>query len=171
MTGAAALLVTGVLDMDEAYSAISWKTVFLMACLIPLGWAMDSTGAASWIAQHTLSRLGEGTPVWALELAIGLLTALFGLVVGNVGATVIMVPMAINLALAADGNPAAFALITALSASNNFLSASNPVLAMVAGPAGYTSRDYLRTGLPLMGAYLLIVVAAVNLLIPLLAAG
>lgn len=171
MTGAAALLVTGVLDMDEAYQAISWKTVFLMACLIPLGWAMDSTGAASWVAQHTLARLGEGTPVWALELALGLLTALFGLVVGNVGATVIMVPMAINLALAANGNPAAFALIAALSASNNFLSASNPVLAMVAGPAGYTARDYLRTGLPLMLAYLLITVGAVNLLIPLLPGG
>ncbi|GIX37053.1 MAG: cation transporter [Silanimonas sp.] len=164
MTGATALLVTGVLDMDEAYQAISWKTVFLMACLIPLGWAMDSTGAANWVAQHTLARLGEGTPVWALEFALGLLTALFGLVVGNVGATVIMVPMAINLALAGGGNPASFALIAALSASNNFLSASNPVLAMVTGPAGYTPRDYLRTGLPLMLVYLVIVVAAVNVL-------
>jgi di/tricarboxylate transporter len=164
MTGAAALLVTGVLDMDEAYQAISWKTVFLMACLIPLGWAMDATGAANWVAQHTLARLGEGTPVWALELALGLLTMLFGLVVGNVGATVIMVPMAINLALVAGGSPVAFALITALSASNNFLSASNPVLAMVAGPAGYTARDYLRVGLPLMAGYLLITVASVNLL-------
>ncbi len=164
MTGAAALLVTGVLDMDEAYQAISWKTVFLMACLIPLGWAMDSTGAANWIAQHTLARLGEGTPIWALEIALGLLTALFGLVIGNVGATVIMVPMAINIALAAGGNPMAFALVAALSASNNFLSASNPVLAMVAGPGGYTSRDYLRVGLPLMLAYLIVAVGVMNLL-------
>ena len=164
MTGAAALLVTGVLDMDEAYQAISWKTVFLMACLIPLGWAMEATGAANWVAQHTLARLGEGTPVWAVELALGLLTALFGLVVGNVGATVIMVPMAINLALAAGGNPVAFALVAALSASNNFLSASNPVLAMVAGPAGFTSRDYLKVGLPLMGVFLLVTVGAVNLM-------
>ncbi len=162
MTGAAALLVTGVLDMDEAYQAISWKTVFLLACLIPLGWAMDATGAASWVAQHTLARLGEDTPPWALEIAVGLLTALFGLVVGNVGATVIMVPMAINLALAAGGNPVAFALVAALSASNNFLSASNPVLAMVAGPAGYGASDYLRTGLPLMLGFLLISVGIVN---------
>lgn len=164
MTGAAALLVTGVLDMDEAYQAISWKTVFLMACLIPLGWAMDATGAANWVAQQTLARLGEDLPIWGLEFAIGLLTALFGLVIGNVGATVIMVPMAINLALAADGNPVAFALITALSASNNFLSASNPVLAMVAGPAGYSARDYLRIGLPLMLIFLLITVGMVNLM-------
>ncbi len=164
MTGAAALLVSGVLDMDEAYQAISWKTVFLMACLIPLGWAMDATGAANWVAQHTLARLGDETPLWTLEIALGLLTALFGLVVGNVGATVIMVPMAINLALAAGGNPVAFALIAALSASNNFLSASNPVLAMVAGPAGYTPRDYLRVGLPLMLVFLLVTVAIVNLM-------
>lgn len=171
MTGAAALLVTGVLDMDEAYQAISWKTVFLMACLIPLGWAMDSTGAANWVAQHTLARLGDGTPIWALELSLGLLTALFGLVIGNVGATVIMVPMAINLALAAGGSPLSFALITALSASNNFLSASNPVLAMVSGPGGYTPRDLLRTGLPLMLGYLAITVAVVNLLEALLPTG
>lgn len=164
MTGAAALLVTGVLDMDEAYQAISWKTVFLMACLIPLGWAMDATGAANWIAQHTLARLGDDIPLWALELALGLLTALFGLVIGNVGATVIMVPMAINLALAAGGNPVAFALVAALSASNNFLSASNPVLAMVAGPAGYTARDYLRVGLPLMLVFLIVTVGVINLL-------
>ena len=164
MTGAAALLVTGVLDMDEAYQAIAWKTVFLMACLIPLGWAMDATGAANWVAQHTLARLGDDTPDWALELALGLLTALFGLVVGNVGATVIMVPMAINLALASGGNPVAFALIAALSASNNFLSASNPVLAMVAGPAGYSARDYLRVGVPLMLVFLVVTVLAVNAL-------
>ena len=59
MAGAAGMLVTGVLNMDEAYSAINWKTVFLMACLIPLGWAMDSTGAAAWMAQQTCERLGR----------------------------------------------------------------------------------------------------------------
>ena len=63
--------------------------------------------------------------------------------IGNVGATVVMVPMAINVALAAGGSPTAFALVVALSASNNFLSASNPVLAMVSGPAGYRPRDLL----------------------------
>ena len=50
MTGVAGMLLTGVLRMDEAYGAINWKTVFLMAGLIPLGWAMDSSGAAAWVA-------------------------------------------------------------------------------------------------------------------------
>jgi di/tricarboxylate transporter len=54
MTGVAGMLLTGVLRMDEAYAAINWKTVFLMAGLIPLGWAMDSSGAAAWVAGHTV---------------------------------------------------------------------------------------------------------------------
>ncbi|MBW8312933.1 MAG: SLC13 family permease [Rhizobium sp.] len=164
MAGAACMMLAGVLNMDEAYAAVSWKTVFLMACLIPLGWAMDSTGAAAWIAQQVLDRIASDVPVWVLEAAIGLLATAFALVIGNVGATVVVVPMAINVALAAEGNPMAFALIVALSASNNFLSVSNPVLAMVTGPAGYRSRDLWRTGAPLTLAYLAVVLLVVNLM-------
>ena len=164
MTGVAGMLITGVLKMDEAYAAINWKTVFLMACLIPLGWAMDSSGAAAWIAAHTLDQLPEGVPVWLLELAIAILTTLFSLVISHVGATIVMVPMAINLALAANGNPTAFALIVALSASNNFMTASNPVMSMITGPANYTAKEMWRVGAPLALVYTLIVVAMVNLL-------
>ena len=96
-------------------------------------------------------------------VAVGLLATAFALVIGNVGATVVMVPMAINVALAAGGNPIAFALVTALSASNNFLSVSNPVLAMVSGPAGYGTRDFWRTGAPLTLVYLALVLLLVNL--------
>jgi di/tricarboxylate transporter len=164
MAGAAAMMLAGVLNMDEAYAAVSWKTVFLMACLIPLGWAMDSTGAAGWLAQQVLERIGPDVPIWVIEAAIGLLATAFALVIGNVGATVVMVPMAINVALAAGGSPLAFALIVALSASNNFLSVSNPVLAMVTGPAGYRSRDLWRTGAPLTLLYLVAVLVIVNLM-------
>lgn len=163
MSGAVAMLLLGVLNMDEAYSAINWKTVFLMACLIPLGWAMDSSGTASWIAQQALDRLGD-IPLWMLEAAIGLLTTLFTLVIGNVGATVVMVPMAINIALATNGNPSVFALVVALSASNNFLSVSNPVLAMIAGPGGYRSKDYLKVGAPLTLLFLAVVLVMVHLM-------
>ncbi|HEX5693524.1 MAG TPA: SLC13 family permease, partial [Arenimonas sp.] len=82
----------------------------------------------------------------------------------NVGATVVVVPMAINVAFAAGGNPLAFALVVALSASNNFLSVSNPVLAMVSGPAGYRAKDLWRTGAPLTLVYLAIVLLMVNLM-------
>ena len=164
MTGVAGMLVTGVLKMDEAYSAINWKTVFLMACLIPLGWAMDSSGAAAWVAGHTIERLPAGVPLWLLELALGLLTTLFSLVISHVGATIVVVPLAINLALAVGGNPTAFALIVALSASNNFMTASNPTISMITGPAGYTARDMWRVGGPLSLVYTGIVVAMVNVL-------
>ena len=164
MAGAATMIVTGVLNMDEAYSAVNWKTVFLMACLIPLGWAMDSTGAANWLAQQVLERVGSSMPVWGLQAAIGLLTIAFSLVIGNVGATVVMVPISINVALAASGHPLGFAMLVALSASNNFLSQSNPILSMITGPAGYRSRDLWRTGAPLTLLYLLITLVAVNLM-------
>jgi di/tricarboxylate transporter len=164
MTGVAGMLITGVLKMDEAYAAINWKTVFLMACLIPLGWAMDSSGAAAWVAGHTLDRLPEGTPHWLLEIAVGLLTTAFSLVISHVGATIVMVPIAINLALAAGSDPTAFALIVALSASNNFMTASNPVMSMITAPAGYTAKELWRVGGPLSLLYTAIVVLVVNLL-------
>ena len=164
MSGAVGMLVLGVLNMDEAYQSINWKTVFLMASLIPLGWAMDSSGAAAWLAQQTLSRLGADLPVWTLEAAVGLLTIAFGLVISHVGATVVMVPVAISFALAVGGNPAVFALIVALSASNNFLSSSNPVLSVIMGPAGYRQRDLFRVGLPLTLGYLAIVLLVVNVM-------
>jgi len=164
MTGVAGMLVAGVIHVDEAYAAISWKTVFLMACLIPLGWAMDSSGAAAWLAGHTLEQLPEGFPLWLLQLLIGLLTTVFSLAISHVGATIIMVPIAINVALAAGGNPTAFALIVALSASNNLMTASNPVMSMVTGPANYTGRDLWRVGGPLSLAYLVVIVIAINLL-------
>ncbi len=164
MTGVAGMLVFGVLKMDEAYGAISWKTVFLMACLIPLGWAMDSSGAAAWVAGHTVERLPSGLPIWLIEFAVALLTAAFSMVISHVGATIVVVPLAINLALAAGGNPTAFALIVALSASNNFITQSNPVMSMIAGPGGYRPRELWKIGLPLSLVYTLVVVVMVNLL-------
>ena len=164
MTGVAGMLLTGVLRMDEAYAAINWKTVFLMAGLIPLGWAMDSSGAAAWVAGHTVERLPEGMPVWLLELAIAILTTAFSLVISHVGAAIVMVPMAINLALAAGGDPTAFALIVALSASNNLMTASNPIISMVVGPANYSSRQLWRVGGPLSLIYTIVVVGTVNLM-------
>jgi di/tricarboxylate transporter len=158
------MLLTGVLRMDEAYSAINWKTVFMMAGLIPLGWAMDSSGAAAWVAGHTVERLPEGMPVWLLQLAVALLTTAFSLVISHVGATIVMAPIAISLALAAGGNPTAFALVVALSASNNLMTASNPVMSMIIGPANYTSKQMWRVGGPLSLIYTVIVVLAVNLM-------
>lgn len=164
MTGAVGMLLTGVLNMDEAYKAINWKTIFVTACLIPLGWSMDATGAAAWLAQEVLQHLGH-TSHWVLQLALAVLTLLFSQVMSNVGATVMMVPIAISVAVATGGNPSAYALIVAVSSSNTFLlSSGHPALMMVAGPGGYRGKDFLRVGLPLTGLVLVITLVAINLM-------
>lgn len=163
LVGAVGMLLTGVLNMDEAYGAINWKTIFTLACLIPLGWAMDSTGAAAWIAQEVLTYLGAW-PQWGLQAVIAVITLLIAQVVSNVGAAVMMVPMAINVALASGGNPAVYALVVAVSTSNVFLIPSaNPVIMIIAGPGGYRSRDFLRVGIPLTVLLLIVMLVSVNL--------
>ncbi len=164
LCGAVGMLLSGVLNMDEAYAAINWKTIFILACLIPLGWAMDSTGAAAWLAQEVLIYL-DGWPQWSLQLIVAVLALLFAQVVSNVGAAVMMVPMAINVALASGGNPSVYALIVAISTSNTFiLPSASPVLMIIAGPGGYRRRDFLRVGVPLTLLMLIALLVSVNLL-------
>jgi di/tricarboxylate transporter len=164
MTGAIAMLLTGVLNMDEAYKAVNWKTIFVIACLIPLGWSMDATGTAAWIAQEVLLHLGSGAP-WVLQLCLAVLTLLFSQVMSNVGATVMMVPIAISVAVATGGNPSAYALIVAVSSSNTFLlSSGHPALMMVTGPGGYRGKDFLRVGAPLTVLVLIVTLVTVNLM-------
>ena len=163
LTGAVGMLLAGVLNMEEAYNAVNWKTIFTLACLIPLGWAMDSTGTAAWIAQEAMHYL-NGLPQWVLQACVALLALTFSQIMSNVGAAVMMVPMAINIALASGGNPGVYAMIVAVSTSNTFLIPSaSPVLLVVAGPGGYTSRDFLRVGLPLTLLMLAVMLLAVNL--------
>jgi di/tricarboxylate transporter len=163
LVGAVGMLLTGVINMDEAYGAVNWKTIFVLACLIPLGWAMDSTGAAAWIAQEVLRYFGA-LPQWVLQLCIAILALLLSQVISHVGAAVMMVPMAINIALASGANPAVYALIVAISTSNTFLlPGASPTILIVTGPGGYTARDFLRVGIPLTLLMLGVMLVAVNL--------
>jgi di/tricarboxylate transporter len=164
MTGAIGMLLSGVLNMDEAYRAINWKTIFVTACLIPLGWSMDATGTAAWIAQVVLQHLGGASP-WVLQACLAILTLLFSQVMSNVGATVMMVPIAISVAVATGGNPSAYALIVAVSSSNTFLlSSGHPALMMITGPGGYKGKDFLRVGAPLTVLVLVVTLIAINLM-------
>jgi di/tricarboxylate transporter len=110
-----------------------------------------------------LKYVGEW-PQWGLQAVVAILSLLFAQVVSNVGATVMMVPMAINVALVSGGNPAIYALIVAMSTSNVFLIPSaNPVIMIVSGPGGYRARDFLRVGIPLTLLMLAIMLVSVNL--------
>jgi di/tricarboxylate transporter len=162
MTGAVGMLLAGVLNMDEAYGAINWKTIFVMACLIPLGISMDSTGTAAWMAQEIMRYLGD-MPQWMIQVFVAILALLFSQIISHVGTAVMMVPMAINIALASGGNPAVYALIVALSVSNTFLiPGASPTLLIVAGPGGYKPRDFVRVGAPLTVLMLIVTLVMVN---------
>ncbi|MFA7388485.1 MAG: SLC13 family permease, partial [Thiohalobacteraceae bacterium] len=152
LTGAMGMVVTGVLSMDEAYDAVSWKTVFLLASLIPLGAAVEHTGTAQWIAVQTLEVLGNDVSPFVLQAVIAVLATFFTLVMSNVGATVLLVPLAVNIAVQASAagvegvSPAVFALTVALATSNSFLIPTHQVNALIMGPAGYRVKDFLRAG-------------------------
>jgi len=145
LTGALGMVLSGVMNIDEAYEAVSWKTVFLLASLIPLGMAVENTGTAAWIAQQTLALLGD-VPIWVLQTALAVLATFFTLVMSNVGATVLLVPLAVNLAIAAGADPAVFALTVAIATSNSFLIPTHQVNALLMGPGGYGVPDFMRAG-------------------------
>ena len=145
LTGALGMVLSGVLSMDEAYKAVSWKTVFLLASLIPLGMAVENTGTAAWIAGQTLTMLGD-VPIWVIQTALAALSTFFTLVMSNVGATVLLVPLAVNLALKAGADPAVFALTVAIATSNSFLIPTHQVNALLMGPGGYRVADFMRAG-------------------------
>ncbi len=162
MTGATVVMVTGVLTPDEAYRAVSWKTVFLLAALIPLGQAVETTGTAAWIADGVIGAAG-GLPPWGVQLTVAVLATVFTLVVSNVGATVLLVPLAVNVAIGVDADPAQFGLIVALAASNAFLLPTHQVNALLMGPGGYRVVDYLRAGAAMTVLFLIVLIPAVNL--------
>ena len=139
------MIASRVLTIEEAYSAISWSTVFLLASLIPLGQAVQNTGTAAWIAQEVLQAFA-GIPIFGLLVGIALLSSAFTLVMSNVGATVLLVPLAVSIAVAAGGDPAVFALTVAISTSNSFLIPTHQVNALIMGPGGYSVSDFLRVG-------------------------
>lgn len=145
LTGACGMIATNVLRIDEAYEAVSWQTVFLLASLIPLGQAVQNTGTASWIAQQILTLL-HGWPIWGLQAGVAVLATGFTLVMSNVGATVLLVPLAVSIAVAAGGDPAIFALTVAISTSNSFLIPTHQVNALIMGPAGYRVVDFMKSG-------------------------
>ena len=145
LAGAIGMILSRVLSIEEAYEAVSWSTVFLLASLIPLGIAVQNTGTAGWIAEQIL-RLLDGWPLWSLQAGLAVLATMFTLVMSNVGATVLLVPLAISIAISAGGNPAVFALTVAISTSNSFLIPTHQVNALIMGPAGYRVMDFVRSG-------------------------
>ncbi|MDV7143809.1 SLC13 family permease [Tropicimonas sp. TH_r6] len=163
LVGAIGMILTNVLSIDEAYESVSWSTVFLLASLIPLGQAVQSTGTAEWIAHQALIVL-DGMPIWVVQAGVAVLSTVFTLVMSNVGATVLLVPLAVNIALGIGADPALFALTVAISTSNSFLIPTHQVNALLMGPGGYTVRDFIRAGGIMTVLFLVVSLLALNLM-------
>jgi len=163
LTGAIGMILSGVLSIDEAYQAVSWKTVFLLASLIPLGLAVEQSGTAKWIADQTLSVVGD-MPIWVIQSAVAVLATFFTLVMSNVGATVLLVPLAVNIALGVGANPAVFALTVAIATSNSFLIPTHQVNALIMGPGGYRVPDFIKAGGIMTVLFLVVMIAMMNLI-------
>jgi len=145
LTGAVGMILSGVVKIEEAYEAVSWKTVFLLASLIPLGLAVETSGTAKWIAEQVLYVVGDA-PIWVIQASVAVLATFFTLVMSNVGATVLLVPLAVNIAIGVGASPAVFALTVALATSNSFLIPTHQVNALIMGPGGYRVPDFMKAG-------------------------
>lgn len=163
LTGAMGMILAGVLSIEEAYDAVSWKTVFLLASLIPLGMAVETTGTAKWIAEQTLLLVGH-MPNWVIQAVVAVLATFFTLVMSNVGATVLLVPLAVNIAIGVGAEPALFALTVALATSNSFLIPTHQVNALIMGPAGYRVADFMRAGGIMTILFLIVMLGMLNLI-------
>ena len=163
MTGAIGMVISGVLKIEEAYEAVSWSTVFLLASLIPLGLAVETSGTAKWIAEQTLLVVGD-MPIWVIQAAVALLATFFTLVMSNVGATVLLVPLAVNIAIGAGASPALFALTVALATSNSFLIPTHQVNALIKGPGGYRVPDFMRAGIFMSLLFIVVMLVMMNLI-------
>ena len=160
LAGALCMVLTRVMSIDEAYQSVDWMTVFLLGGLIPLGIAFEKTGAAKLIAETIMSMIGTVSPLVLLTV-IGMLTSFFTLVVSNVGATVLMVPLAMNMAGSAGADPRMAALVVAVACSNTFILPTHQVNALVMRPGGYRTIDYFRAGSGMTILYLVVMMASI----------
>lgn len=160
--GAVLMILTGCLTMDEAYQSIEWRSVFLIAGMLPLGLAMESTGTAQFLADQVIRAVGALGPLGVLA-GIYVLASLTTEPMSNAAATLLIVPIAIDVALSLGADPRPFVLATVIGASTSFLTpVGHQANVLVFGPGGYRFFDYTRVGAPLN----LVIFAATMLALP-----
>jgi di/tricarboxylate transporter len=162
LVGVVVMVFTGCVRIEEIYEDLDWSVVFLLAGLIPLGIAMDDTGAAAWIGEIVADLLGPLPPIAAVA-GFYLITTLLTEVMSNNATAVVLTPIA--LVTAADLGMNAYALLVAVmfGASASFMTpVGYQTNTLVYGPGGYRFADFLKVGAPLN--FILLVTA--SLLIP-----
>lgn len=159
MAGAIGMVLSKVMTISEAYRAIDWRTVFLLAGLIPLGMAVDQTGTAHWLANGIVVGLGDYMSPLLLLVVLAVLSCLFTMVVSNVGACALLIPLGIAIATQIGLNPRIAAIVVGIGVSNSFLLPTHQVNALYMGPGNYKTKDYIKIGGGLSLIYIAILVS------------
>jgi di/tricarboxylate transporter len=149
VVGAALMVMARCLTMAEAYRAIEWRVVFLIAGMLPLGIALDKTGTAQYIAEGVVATAG---PLGPLAVMAGLLalTFLATCVIPIAAVVVLMAPIILSASAGMGVSPHMMMMGLAMAASSSFMSPiSHPANLLVMGPGGYQFKDYIKVGLPL----------------------
>jgi di/tricarboxylate transporter len=158
VVAAGALVVLGVLDLEEAYRAISWTTVILIAGLIPLSTALQSTGAADDLARLLLDVVGDAGP-HVLLVALFVVALAFSIAVSNTATALILIPVGVSAAQSLDVSARPVLMSLAVACSASFLTPiSTPGNLMIMGPAGYRFGDYWRFALPFVALYAVVAI-------------
>ena len=144
--GAVTMILTKCLSIEEAHESIDWRTVFLVAGMLPLGMAMEATGTAQYLANIMLEAAGDLGPL-ALLAGVYLLAALITQAMSNAAAMVLIVPIAVDTALGMGANHITFTMAVVIGAATSFLSpVGHKANVLVFGPGGYRFFDYARVG-------------------------
>lgn len=149
LAGVVLMVLTGCLKPGELYSAVRWDIIFLLAGLIPLGIAMDKSGATHWLADNLVALGGNFSGYWIL-LFFYIATSLLTEILSNNAAVVLMIPLAVEVAKTLSLNPLAFMFAVTFAASNSYMTPIGyQTNTMVYGPGGYKFLDFTRVGAPL----------------------
>jgi di/tricarboxylate transporter len=149
VTAAVLMVLTRAMTMDEAYHAIQWRSVFLIAGMLPMGIAMEKTGTAQFLSDQIINLVGGWGPV-AIMIGLFILTSLVTEFMSNAAAAVLIAPIAISTAVTLGVDPRAFVMGIAIAASNSFMTPiGHQASVLVYSPGGYRFFDYARVGFPL----------------------
>jgi di/tricarboxylate transporter len=166
VAGVVLMILTGCLTIEEAHRSIQWKAIFLIAGMLPLGIALQNTGAASFLAQEMIRLVGAWGPT-AIMAGLFILAALSSQVMPNPAVAVLLAPIALNTASDLGISPYPLLMAVAVSASAAFLSpVGHSANIMVMGPGGYRFSDFLKVGLPLTLVVLVVVVLVMPIFWP-----
>jgi di/tricarboxylate transporter len=167
LIAAAAMVLGGCLSTREAYRSISWSSVVLIAAMIPMGRALETTGGARLVAEGLVNTLGDLSPV-ALMAGVFLLTTGFSQVINNTATAVLVAPIVMQVAVDLGVSPYPLLMIVAVSASTAFLTPIGTTTnILVYSPGGYRFTDYVKVGLPLMLLFLAVSLVLVPVIWPL----